>query len=179
MIHVRCWLDLCQLLKIYLQTVGWKAAFWDNVSLSPLGPQGSSAAEPQAETCHGHLGRARIGRDARGTKSSRVTKSLGISSTMCRSHRLGRRGRARRSRNHCRAMAVPAMLGHGRDARGTKSSRVTKSLGISSTVPSDWEKTMVEGGKGFSPARLIDSPTRISPPGPPRNGDLPSRLKTF
>jgi len=29
-------------------------------------------------------------------------------------------------------MAVPAMLGHGRDARGTQSSRITKNLGISS-----------------------------------------------
>jgi len=40
---------------------------------------------------------------------------------------------ARRGRNPSRAMAVPAMLGHGRDARGTKSSPVTKNLGISST----------------------------------------------
>src|SRR5208282_4473456 len=40
---------------------------------------------------------------------------------------------ARQSRNQSRAMAVPAMLEHGRDARGTKSSRVTKNLGISST----------------------------------------------
>ena len=31
----------------------------------------------------------------------------------------------RRSRNQSRAMAVPAMPEHGRDARGTKSSRVT------------------------------------------------------
>jgi hypothetical protein len=30
-------------------------------------------------------------------------------------------------------MAVPAMLEHGRDARGTKSSRVMKNLGISIT----------------------------------------------
>jgi len=47
---------------------------------------------------------------------------------------------ARRSRNQSRAMAVPAMLEHGRDpdesgqaARGTKSLHVTKNLGISST----------------------------------------------
>jgi len=40
---------------------------------------------------------------------------------------------ARRSRNPSRAMAVPAMLEHGRDARGTESSRVTKNLGISIT----------------------------------------------
>jgi len=30
-------------------------------------------------------------------------------------------------------MAVPAMLEHGRDARGTKSSRVPKNLGIRNT----------------------------------------------
>ena len=35
----------------------------------------------------------------------------------------------RRSRNLSRAMAVPAMLEHGRDARGTKFSRLTKNLG--------------------------------------------------
>ena len=38
---------------------------------------------------------------------------------------------ARRNCNPSRAMAVPATLQHGREARGTKSSRVTKNLGIS------------------------------------------------
>jgi hypothetical protein len=62
------------------------------------------------------------GQDARGTKSSRVTKNLGISST------------TRRSRNQSRAMAILAMLGHGQDARGTKSSRREKKVGNSSTA---------------------------------------------
>jgi hypothetical protein len=34
-------------------------------------------------------------------------------------------GAERHGRNQSRAMAVPAMLEHGRDARGTKSSRAT------------------------------------------------------
>jgi hypothetical protein len=44
------------------------------------------------------------------------------------------RGTARRSRNESRAMAVPAMLEHGRDARGRKSSRITKNFGMGSTA---------------------------------------------
>jgi hypothetical protein len=39
---------------------------------------------------------------------------------------------ARRGRSQSRAMAVPAMLGHGRDARGTQSSRAMKDLGVGS-----------------------------------------------
>jgi len=53
--------------------------------------------------------------------------ALGRCAGRCR----GLRGTARRSRNQSRAMAVPAMLEHGRDARGTKSSRVMRNLGTS------------------------------------------------
>jgi hypothetical protein len=39
----------------------------------------------------------------------------------------------RQSRNQSRAMAVPAMLEHGRDADGTKSWGAPKNLGISNS----------------------------------------------
>ena len=40
----------------------------------------------------------------------------------CSEEKVHHRGTVRRSRDQSRAMALPAMLEHGRDARGTKSS---------------------------------------------------------